>query len=263
MKKILVIGNGWLGRKICEYLSADMYKGRIEDICTWDSHEILNYDVIVNAAAKTQIDWCEKHKTETLENNALAAQALARVCEEHGKQYVFISSACIFESKDGFDWKDEFAEPNPACFYAKSKAIAEELILEVSPKALIVRPRLPISEVPHPRNTFDKLMKYKKLQTNQESVTVVEDMLPVFKDLIEKGSAGTYNLVNAGTISPAEIGKMMGLEFEEISKVDMDLQMLKEGKARRVTSLITSTAIPLLPNIKDRMPDIIKKHQAI
>jgi len=148
--RILVIGNGWLGNMLKEYLSAEMSVGRLLDI---GPEIVANYDVIINAAAKTDIDWCEKNRFETLAINAVDAGDLAGICEEQGKKYVFISSACVFESKDGTDWKNELSRPNPGCFYSISKLVGEKLIEENCKNALIIRIRLPISSKPHPRNT--------------------------------------------------------------------------------------------------------------
>src|SRR3989344_3559479 len=108
--RILVCGNGWLGNILKDFLAADMSSLRLKDM---GSTIVAQYEVIINCAGKTNIDWCEKNKSEALAVNAIGAGNLARVCEALGKKFVHLSSACIFESADEHDWKNEYSTPNP------------------------------------------------------------------------------------------------------------------------------------------------------
>ena len=266
--KILIYGDGWLGNRLNDYFneqkgsSSMIEKTDIRAVGMSPIKDLTNFnecDVVINAVAKTDIDWCEKNKNETFGINTLAAANIAGLCKDHGKLHVFISSACIFESKDKEDVKTEESIPNPQCFYALSKVVAEHLILEANPRSIIIRPRLPISAIPHPRNTLNKLLGYEKLNDNQETVTIVEDMFPVLLKLITDGGHGVFHLVNEGTISPAELGEKMGHTFTIRSKELQDEDMKKEGKAQRVTTYATSVRNTLLPNVRDRVNDLVEE----
>lgn len=259
--RVLICGNGWIGNIVKNFLGAEMSELRLRDI---GEKAVLPYDVVINCAGKTNIDWCEKNKSEALASNATDAGNLARVCRKLAKKYAFISSACIFESVRADDWKDERSAPTPACFYALTKVVAEHLVQEADPDALIIRIRLPISERPHPRNTLTKILAYPTLHTNQETVTVVEDMLPVLKKLIEADETGVFHLVNDDTMSPFEMRGIlnMGGDYKAIQKEDMDAAIRKAGRAKRVSALVRSTRIPPLPPIRRRMPDIAKEYKA-
>ncbi len=259
--RVLICGNGWVGNMVQKYLTADMSPERLENI---KPEQLAPYDVIINCAGKTNIDWCEKNKSEALATNAIAAGDLARMCQKLGKKHVFISSACIFESVRPDDWKDEHSTPNPACFYALTKVVGEHLIREADPSALIIRIRLPISERLHPRNTLTKILAYATLHTNQETVTVVEDMLPVLKQLIQTDGTGVFHLVNEGTISPLEMRASIdsGGDYTGIPKEDMDTALQNAGRAKRVSTLVRSTRIPALPSIRTRMPQIARAYKA-
>ena len=265
--RYLIHGNGWLGNMLSRYLNAPIFKGWNFDI---ESPKFNEADVIINTIAKTDIDWCEKHKKEAEEVNVNLAWALAQAAYEHDKRYVFFSSGCIFESKETttdskiaetFSYHVESDVPNPQCFYAKTKVLAEEKIKIVNPHALIIRPRLPLSEVSHPRNTIDKLLKYDLINTNQESVTVVEDMFPVLKNLMEGGVYGVFHLVNAGTISPSHIALMLGHQFKEVSKFEQDERLSREGRAKRVTTYLGSERIELLPDIRKRITRLVLDYE--
>jgi dTDP-4-dehydrorhamnose reductase len=251
--KILVIGNGYIGTMIREYLKGAGYKERLADIT---SATLKPFDVVVNTAAKTDIDWCEKNKIETFKSNVEGAVHVAELCAKGGKKYVFISSACIFDSLEP---KDEYDQPTPACFYTETKVMAERLIEAVNPTSLILRFRMPVSETPHPRNTLNKILSYPKLHNNQNSFTILEDMFPVMKELIENREKGVFHLVNEGTISPSEIAVMVGKDHEVFSKEE-ESQMFKDQKrAKKVDSIIKSTRIGYLPKIKQRLKEIVEK----
>jgi len=258
--KTLICGNGWIGNIVKDFLGAEMFAGRIKDITP---KVVSKYDVLINCAGKTNIDWCEKNKSEALAVNAVGAGELARVCRQAGKKFVHLSSACIFESLHADDWKDESSTPNPGCFYSLTKVVAEHLVLEADPDALVIRIRLPLSEKPHPRNTLTKILAYSGLHTNQETVTVVEDMLPVLKDLIQKDETGVFHLVNDGTLSPYEMRASFGSNggYRALEKKEMDEMLRKEGRAKRVSTMVRSTRIPPLPPIRARMPQIAKAYK--
>lgn len=263
----LILGNGWLGQMLYKYLSSKsidvgFYTEKLKT--GWDIPESgwSNADVVINTIAKTNIDWCEQNKVHAFFTNTTLALQLAQRCVVSQKQYVFFSSACIFQSRDINDIKYEDSEPNPACFYSKTKALAEELIREANPSTLIIRPRLPISEVPHPRNTINKVLSYLKLHDNQESVTVVEDMFPILLKLIQDKKSGAFNIVNSGTISPAQIADAFNHPYEKFSKDDEVGQMKNEGRAIRVTTIADSRRLSPLPDIRERMNEIVKVYNS-
>lgn len=252
----LILGKGWVGTMFYHSLIAQGYEAELSDI-NINYLPLIEHDVVVNFAASTNIDWCEKNKRGAYKNNVMGAVHIALKCKEAGAKHVFISTACIFESKDQEDVKVETSIATPKCFYTQTKSMAENLIAEIDPAALIVRPRLFISSTPHPKNTLNKLLTYPRLVTSQESVTIIEDFMPRLLKYIKEDARGIFNLVNEGTISPAEIGILMGHSFEPFSKADLDEYIRSEHRAPRVTTVVGSVKTPLLPNIKERIVEIL------
>ncbi len=252
--KILIIGSGWVGNLLRDYLDCDITTLRIEQMP--DTY-ILPYDVVINTAGKTNIDWCEKNKVECFNSNVLAAQKLAYLCKKYGKKYVYFSSACIFDSPTVY--RDEYDTPNPSCFYTETKVMAERLISEIDSSALLLRLRLPISSISHPRNLLQKLTGYTHLHNNQNSATLLDDAFPVIKELIENNASGAYHIVNEGTISPSEIADLLGHHHTVFTKEEESQMFKSQGRAKKVDSLITSVRTPLLPNITVRLKEIISQ----
>jgi len=245
--KIIILGNGFVGKPLAAYLEADTSTKRLQDLTKED---LDPYDVVINTAAKTRIDWCEVNRMETFSTNVIDALHVANITRG---LYVFFSSACIFKSDTPDQINYEDAIPNPQCFYTYTKLMAEQLLEEVRPETLIIRPRLLISEHSHPRNTIDKLLKYTQIIDTPESATILEDMFPWIKQQIESGTTGTFNLFNEGTISPSQIATIFDHPHTKITKAELDI--LTKGKARRVSTIL-GTHYSTLPEINQRIRDI-------
>jgi dTDP-4-dehydrorhamnose reductase len=248
--KILVLGSGFVGKPLAEYLKADVSTKRLHEI---NEEDLAPYDVVINTAAKTNIDWCEVNRGEAFDTNVTQAVRIAKMVRG---QYVFFSSGCIFNSSEGeVNYEGEI--PNPQCFYAYTKAVAEQLLYEVKPSTLIIRPRLIVSEKSHPKNTIDKLLRYDKIITCQESVTVLEDLIKRFPDILYSARVQNMvvrNIFNEGTISPSEMMDIFGHSHTKISKDELDL--LTKGKARRSSTILGTYYESGMPEIHSRILEI-------
>ena len=230
--KYLILGKGYLGTYLIDYFKADFLDKRIEDM---KEKDFEGYDVVINTIAKSDVDWCEKN--DCFKVNTKEAVRIAKLVQ--GK-YVFISTGCIF--------------PKPLCKYTWSKYYAEPIIRIMKRNHLIIRPRLLMSEKSHPRNTITKILKYPVLSSNQESMTIIEDMLPALKKMIDQNKIGTFNMLNKGSISPSEIATIFGKKHEV--KTHEEIQRTS-GKAKRTSVVLKGH----LPNIITRIKEIQKKWQ--
>ncbi len=121
---------------------------------------------------------------------------------------------------------------------------------------LIIRPRLLISKKTHPRNTITKILKYPVLSSAQESMTIIEDMLPALKRLLKQDTVGTFNIVNEGSISPSEMATIFGKEHEVKTHKEINET---SGRTPR-TSVVLKSDVPM-PNIISRIKEIQKQWQ--
>jgi hypothetical protein len=67
---------------------------------------------------------------------------------------------------------------------------------------------MPIDYKSSPANLIDKLASYPRVVDVINSVTVVEDMVGVFKQLLEKQASGIFHVTNPGAIKHKEILEM-------------------------------------------------------
>lgn len=224
-------------------------------------------DLVINSAAKTNIDWCEQNKIEAFHINTLGADNIGKVCQDLGIYLLHISSGCVQESVDALDAKTEEDAPNPLCFYSWTKVWAENLLADRGTrhglKCLILRPRQLLSAVVSPRNAVTKLLTYKKFIDTPNSCTVVEDLMRVSEELLSRDATGVYNVVNPGVTSPYEIALMLkeivkpDLEFVKISKSELNAMTL----AKRVDAVLSIKKLNDLgidlPEIHVRLREIL------
>lgn len=167
------------------------------------------FDVVVNAAGKTgrpNVDWCEDHREETYLANVVGALDLASACRKLGAHLVHLGSGCIFFGRsshpDG-EWREgDFA--NPLSYYARTK-YAADLALAPLPEVAVLRLRMPLDDVPHPRNLVTKLAGYNRVIDVENSITVVSDFVKVVREVAERRLSGIFHAVNPGAIAHREI----------------------------------------------------------
>ena len=157
IKKILITGaGGMLGTDLGNVLRPEFEIVGLErrpvthltvpyDICdltqarkTRDAILSHKPELIIHTAAMTDVDYCEEHHDEALENNVAATEHVIDAANEIDAAVIFFSTDYVFDGKK----KGEYEEtdiPNPLSFYGKTKRMGEEYILRASKRALIFR----------------------------------------------------------------------------------------------------------------------------
>ncbi|HEV8550586.1 MAG TPA: sugar nucleotide-binding protein [Polyangiaceae bacterium] len=217
-EKVLIFGNGFVASLLADSrdprFDVAISKANVLDDgavrAAFDEHRP---EIVVNTAAKTNIDWCESHRDITFKVNVLGSDNIAKFCAEAGAYFVQFSSGCLQESRDPNDVKHENDAINPLCFYAWTKAWSEHLIADRCERdglrALFVRPRLLLSSRLSNRNSILKLLTYSRFIDVAQSATIAEDMVSAVWELVAQRAVGAYNIANPGLISPWEIAAML------------------------------------------------------
>nr|XP_029119056.1 trifunctional UDP-glucose 4,6-dehydratase/UDP-4-keto-6-deoxy-D-glucose 3,5-epimerase/UDP-4-keto-L-rhamnose-reductase RHM1 isoform X2 [Elaeis guineensis]XP_029119057.1 trifunctional UDP-glucose 4,6-dehydratase/UDP-4-keto-6-deoxy-D-glucose 3,5-epimerase/UDP-4-keto-L-rhamnose-reductase RHM1 isoform X2 [Elaeis guineensis]XP_029119058.1 trifunctional UDP-glucose 4,6-dehydratase/UDP-4-keto-6-deoxy-D-glucose 3,5-epimerase/UDP-4-keto-L-rhamnose-reductase RHM1 isoform X2 [Elaeis guineensis] len=222
--KFLIYGRtGWIGGllgKICEKqgIPFEYGKGRLEE----RSSLILDIQTVkpthvFNAAGVTgrpNVDWCESHKPETIRTNVVGTLTLADVCREHGLLMMNYATGCIFEydvvhpEGSGIGFREEDKPNFIGSFYSKTKAMVEELLKEYD-NVCTLRVRMPISsDLNNPRNFITKISRYNKVVNIPNSMTVLDELLPISVEMAKRNCRGIWNFTNPGVISHNEILEM-------------------------------------------------------
>lgn len=96
-------------------------------------------DIVINAAAYTNVDGCEANKELAFNVNAFGAKNLAIACEDIDAKIVHISTDYIFSGEGSIPFK-ESDEASPQSIYGISKNMGDNFVREFSSKHFIVRP---------------------------------------------------------------------------------------------------------------------------
>ena len=147
MKRVVIVGaGGRLGAALVrEYAGlfslvgfnhAQLDLGKPEEMRT--TLGALEFDVLINTAAQTNVDRCETHPEEAFTLNAEAPKILAEICTGKRARFVHISTDYVFdgEKREAYTEDDE---ARPISVYGESKREGERRALEANERALIVR----------------------------------------------------------------------------------------------------------------------------
>ena len=179
--KILVTGSrGQLGTEILRQAQEMKFSYRGADLPEWDitvrdqvAELVDGYrpDVVINAAAYTQVDKAEKEPDVARAVNADAALYVAEACLRHGVPLIHISTDFVFDGTKTEPYMED--DPiGPLSVYGSSKAAGEEHIRKRLDSHLIVRTSWLYGVY---GNNFVKTML--RLASERETLRVVNDQL--------------------------------------------------------------------------------------
>lgn len=229
MAKTLVIGVGYLSNRFMEALDDAVNTDRWIETAKDVEEEIEKYqpDQVLNCAGikgKPNVDWCETHQVETMKGNTVLPLLIAEACQRKGVHLTHLGTGCVYygESPDALGWKEnDFA--NPSAVYTRTK-YAADLVLSTLPNVAIARLRMPIDWQPNPGNLIDKLVSYPKIIDVENSVTIVDDLIDVVKQIMEKRAEGIFHVTNPGTMKHRDL---MGL-YHELVNPDHIFEWIRE-----------------------------------
>ena len=194
----------------------------------------FNPDIIINLAALTDLELCERETENTWLTNALGAENLGLIASQLDVPHVYISTAGIFDGKQ--DVYNDFDEPDPISYYAKAKYYGECFVRQYVRKHYVVRAGWMMGGgIKKDKKFINKI--YKQIIGGQKILNVVDDKLgtPTYTvdfakglyKLLESDLFGLYNQVCGGSCSRYDVAlefiRLLGLKNEiHINKVPSD-----------------------------------------
>ncbi|GJN08268.1 hypothetical protein PR202_ga26174 [Eleusine coracana subsp. coracana] len=257
--KFLIYGRtGWIGGllgKICEKqgIPYEYGKGRLEERSQLQE-DIRNVKPthVFNAAGVTgrpNVDWCESHKQDTIRTNVVGTLNLADVCREKGLLMINYATGCIFEydakhpEGSGIGFKEEDTQLHWFLLFQNQSHV-----------------RMPISsDLCNPRNFITKIARYDKVVNIPNSMTILDELLPISIEMAKRDCRGIWNFTNPGVVSHNEILEMYkkyinpdfkwtNFTLEEQAKVIVAPRSNNEMDASKL-----KTEFPELLSIKDSL----------
>ena len=230
--RILITGTeGQLGSELAETLAGEYEVIAVDkkDFDISESRAVNNFitpsrpNAVIHSAAFTDVDRCEKEKTEAFKVNAIGTRNLAIAAKKVDAKFFYISTDYVFDGeKDGEYY--EYESTNPKTIYGMSKLLGENFVKEQLNKFFIIRVAWLYGK--NGRNfvkkMFDLAKKKKEIQVVDDqfgSPTWTLNVIGQIKKLIPTDFYGTYHCTSQGSCSwlefAVEIFKEIGYEVKD------------------------------------------------
>lgn len=213
MTRIVMTGHkGQLGQALQETLSAAQVFG-----IDLPEHDItagpaivktiaaLQPDVVIHAAAMTNVDGCQQDPELAYRVNAWGTQNVALACGRCGAAMVHVSTNDVFDGKLGRPYY-EWDTPTPQSVYAQSKAAAEFYVQTLLTRFYIVRTawlyaRGGSNFVTKIIAAADKHGALRVVTDEVSAPTYAPDLAGAIGQLLQTEHYGIYHFSNSGACS--------------------------------------------------------------
>jgi len=213
----------------------------------------IEFDLLINCAALTNVDYCESHREEAFRINAEGPRLLAEVGNERSAKLVHFSTDYVFDGKKSDPYVEE-DRAVPLSVYGESKLEGERRVLDVSSQHLVVR----LSWVfgPDKPSFIDQIVQRAR---ESDVVTAVADKFsaPTYtidvaswlRLAVDKDANGILHLANNGGCSWQEwaqyaidVCRSLGLPLKAERVGAVSLADMKNFVARRPVHTVLSSA---------------------
>jgi dTDP-4-dehydrorhamnose reductase len=234
----------------------------------------LGPEVVVNAAAWTDVDGCESDPDRAHLVNALGPWWLARACRDVGAGLVHVSTDYVYDGdapRDGAGEPRPWTEVDPVAprsVYGTSKLAGEILIRETLPEHVIVRTAwLAGAGGGNFVRTMLRVGRERGAATVVDdqvgSPTFTADLAPALRHLAVARRYGTYHVVNAGHASWFDLAaatfQLSGLEVDLAPQPSSALDRPAPRPAWSVLSTRHArlSGVPVLPHWRDGLTRLL------
>lgn len=201
-------------------------------------------DLVIHAAAWTDVDGCEQDPDRAHRVNALGAWWVARACRRVGAAMLLLSTDHVFPGDREARWT-EFDPVAPVNAYGRSKAAAEALVRETLDEHYVVRTAWLMGG-----GGRDFVTRVLEQAREDGQVAVVDDQFgsPTFAPDLAEALAqlvltrrfGTYHRTNAGAASRYELARAaLELAGSSVEASPMTSDRLQQPAARPAHAVLS------------------------
>ena len=199
----------------------------------------VNPDVILHAAAMTQVDDCETRKEDCWLNNVTATGYLLEASARVGAHFIFVSTDFIFDGSHGP--LDETAVPGPVNFYGESKLEAEKLVMKYPGRWAILRTVLVFGITPGEvrnnivtwvKNNLEAGKNIRVVNDQWRTPTLAEDLAMGCLLAAEHQAQGIFHVSGYDMLTPYDMALLVANYFG----LDASLIQQTDGSAFRQTA---------------------------
>ncbi|MFN3344473.1 MAG: dTDP-4-dehydrorhamnose reductase [Chloroherpetonaceae bacterium] len=242
-RRVLIIGaNGLVGQKLTEIFSTDRSfdlliaarqseaynKAASFGYVQLDASHLASVkelvwnfspEVIINAAAYTDVDGCEREKELSWKANVTAVENLVTASRLVGARVVHISTDYVFDGKAGP--YDETATPNPLSYYGKEKLASENAVRASGENWAIVRTMVVYGVAEKVKKNFAIWLAQELKKGNKVNIvcdqfgntTLADDLARGIYELVRQNKRGLYHIAGSDILSRFEFARKLADEF--------------------------------------------------
>lgn len=217
MRVVITGAGGQLGRSLQEvFAGEDIIPLKKADLDIRKDEAIerlvaLRPDLVLHAAAMTDVDGCELDPAAAMEINGEGTRRVAEACEEGGAVLVYISTDYVFDGQRDEPYAEQDPS-NPINVYGRSKLEGEKHVQALVVKHYIVRTAWLYGR--GRENFVEKVIRRAREQpemymvTNEVgSPTYTPDLAQGIWRLVQHKQYGIFHLTNPGHCSRYEFAK--------------------------------------------------------
>jgi dTDP-4-dehydrorhamnose reductase len=214
----------------------------------------MSFDVLINAAAFTNVDLCETERDRAFLINAEAPGVLAEVCKAKDAKLIHFSTDYVFDGEKRAPYTEE-NQANPISLYGESKLAGEKNVLSAENRHLIVR----VSWVfgPDRPSFIDAMIKRAQQDPKIDAIsdkfstpTYTQDIALMLPQFFDRGvESGILHFANAGKCSWQEYAQWAldccehaGVALKAKTVGAISLNDMTNWVARRPVYSVLSTA---------------------
>ena len=175
-------------------------------------------DFIIHTVAATSVEYCEANPETAKQVNTILAGNVAKLCADLSIPLVHISTDHLFSGKRPFE--NETAIVEPLNVYAKTKADAEKIVLELHKGALVIRTNFFGWGTSYRQSFSDVILT--SLRKGQEirlfddayyTPIAINNLTSAVHELIDKGEKGVFHVVGNERLSKYDFGCKIAKQF--------------------------------------------------
>lgn len=220
----------------------------------------LSPDIILNSAACTDLEFCEKKPDKTLYANVILPSILAAISSELRIRFIHISTDHLYKNIRSF--KNENYLTSKVNNYGDQKIQAENLIIKNNPLALIIRTNF----FSHAINSDQLIYKIINAIKKNEKITLFNDYFftPIYSKylakiisfLIKKNYNGIFNVVSSERVSKYDFGKLLLKNPKEAKKFFIEGKLKDADLYPKRCSDLSLSNLKLNKKIKFKIPSL-------
>mgnify|MGYP006294226535 CR=1 FL=1 len=247
MKTVILGGGGQLAFDLAREMGSGVHSLSHQDLdlcdydAVWERLEDLKPERVINTAAVTDVDRCEREVEKAFQVHAAGVLNLARVCRDLDCTLVQISTDYVFGGGQDRPYREE-DPPDPLNVYGASKLAGEYFARHYAEQSFVVRTAglFGIGGAEGEGGNFvEAVLRSAKggkplrvVEDQITSPTYTRHLAAALRRLLSSGRCGVYHLTNQGQCSWYQFAE----EILQREQLTADLQPISSSNLSRAAS---------------------------